>query len=129
MIQVQTLLNVSDNSGGKIVRCLKILKKGHQTRYAKIGDLITVSVQQIRSKNKSTSKVKKGDVLVALLVKTRVFSSSKHGVSFRFDTNSVVLLDKDKKTKPLATRILGLVPRSFRNSKFSKIVSLSAGVI
>ena len=63
MIQVQTLLKVADNSGGKVVRCLKILKKGTKPRYGKIGDVIVVSVQKIRAKNKLTSKVKKGDVL------------------------------------------------------------------
>ena len=62
MIQIQTLLKVADNSGGKLVRCIKILKKGAKTRYAKVGDIIVVSVQQIRAKNKLTSKVKKGDV-------------------------------------------------------------------
>ena len=66
MIQVQTLLKVADNSGGKVVRCLKILKKGTKPRYGKIGDVIVVSVQKIRSKNKLTSKVKKGDTLVIL---------------------------------------------------------------
>ena len=59
MIQIQTLLKVADNSGGKLVRCIKILKKGAKTRYAKVGDIIVVSVQQIRAKNKLTSKVKK----------------------------------------------------------------------
>jgi len=129
MIQVQTLLKVADNSGGKVVRCLKILKKGHRTRYARIGDTLVVSVQQIRAKNKVTSKVKKGDVLLAVLTKVRTFTSLKQGSSFCFVDNSVVLLDKEKKNKPLATRVIGLISRSFRNSKFSKIVSLSAGVL
>jgi large subunit ribosomal protein L14 len=129
MIQVQTLLKVADNSGGKIVRCLKILKKGHKTRYGKIGDTLVVSVQQIRAKNKLTSKVKKGDVLLAVLVKTRSFLKKNIGVSFCFANNSVVLLDKEKKTNPLATRVIGLIPRQLRFSKHSRIVSLSAGII
>jgi large subunit ribosomal protein L14 len=129
MVQIQTLLKVADNSGGKVVRCLKILKKGHKTRYGRVGDTLVVSVQQIRSKNKLTSKVKKGDVLLAVLVKTRTFVSHRVGSSFSFTQNSVVLLDKEKKNKPLATRVIGLIPRQLRSSKFSKIVSLSAGVI
>jgi len=129
MIQIQTLLKVADNSGGRIVRCLKILKKGHKARYAKIGDTLVVAVQQIRSKNKLTSKVKKGDVLLAVLVKTRFSIFQKYGNSFCFSQNSVVLLDKEKNGKPLATRVIGLIPRQLRNSKYSKVVSLSAGVI
>jgi len=129
MIQVQTLLKVADNSGGKTVRCLKILKKGHKTRYGKIGDILVVSVQQIRTKNKLTSKVKKGDVLLAVLVKTRSFLHKNNGISFCFANNSVVLLDKEKKSNPLATRVIGVIPRQLRYSKHSKIVSLSSGII
>ncbi len=129
MIQIQTLLKVADNSGGKLVRCLKILKKGHKTRYGKVGDVLVVSVQQIRNKNKLTSKVKKGDVLLAILVKTRSSVYQKKGISFSFAYNSVVLLDKGKIGKPLATRIIGLIPRQIRYSKYSKIVSLAAGII
>jgi len=127
MIQVQTLLKVSDNSGGKIVRCLKILKKGHQPRYGKIGEVIVVSVQQIRSKNKQTSKVKKGDVLYAVITKTSSPLKRRTGLSLQFSHNAVVLLNKQ--LKPLATRVLGVVPRELRNNKFAKIISLSSGTI
>ena len=127
MIQVQTLLNVTDNSGAKLVRCLKILKKGSQTRYAKIGDVIVLSVQQIRSKNKITSKVRKGDVLLGVIVKTRSIFKRPLGLSFSSSQNAVVLVNKQ--FKPLATRVFGLIPRELRNNKFSKIVSLSSGII
>jgi len=127
MIQIQTLLKVADNSGGKIVRCLKILKKGQKTRYGKIGDLIVVSVQQIRAKNKLTAKVKKGDVLFAAIVKTKSKTKRNLGLSFCFSQNAVVLLNKQ--LKPLATRIIGLIPRELRTNKFSKIISLSSGTI
>jgi large subunit ribosomal protein L14 len=127
MIQVQTLLNVIDNSGAKSVRCLKILKKGSQTRYAKIGDVIVLSVQQIRSKNKITSKVRKGDVLLGVIVKTRSIFKRSLGLSFYSSQNAVVLVNKQ--FKPLATRVFGLIPRELRNNKFSKIVSLSSGII
>jgi large subunit ribosomal protein L14 len=129
MIQTQTLLKVADNSGGKIVRCLKILKKGTKTHYGKIGDILVVSVKKIRAKNKLTSKVKKGDVLFAVLVKTKSFICQKTGTSFCFASNSVVLLDKEKIGKPLATRVIGIVPRQIRYSKHSKIVSLAAGIV
>jgi large subunit ribosomal protein L14 len=127
MIQSQTLLKVSDNSGGKLVRCLKILKKGAKTRYGKVGDILVVSVQKIRSKNKIMSKVKKGDVLFAVIVQTKTVLHRQIGLSFCFDDNSVVLLSKQ--LKPLATRVFGVVPRELRNKKFSKVVSLSAGTI
>jgi large subunit ribosomal protein L14 len=127
MIQIQTLLKVADNSGGKLVRCIKILKKGAKTRYAKVGDIIVVSVQQIRAKNKLTSKVKKGDVLFGVIVQTRSLLKRSSGVSFCFNQNAVVLLNKQ--FKPLASRILGVVPTELRNNKFSKIISLSLGVI
>jgi large subunit ribosomal protein L14 len=127
MIQIQTLLKVADNSGGKVVRCLKILKKGQKPRYGKIGDVIVVSVQQIRSKNKQTTKVKKGDVLFAVIVKTKSNLKRNSGLSLSFTQNFVVLLNKQ--FKPIATRILGLIPRELRNNKFAKIISLSSGTI
>jgi large subunit ribosomal protein L14 len=127
MIQIQTLLKVADNSGGKLVRCLKILKKGAKTRYGKIGDVIVVSVQQIRSKNKLTSKVKKGDVLHGVVVKTNSVLRRSVGLTISYSSNSVVLLNKQ--LKPLATRVLGVIPKELRNNKFSKIISLSSGTI
>mmetsp|Transcript_7487 Transcript_7487/g.12422 ORF Transcript_7487/g.12422 Transcript_7487/m.12422 type:complete len:128 (-) Transcript_7487:87-470(-) len=127
MIQIQTLLKVTDNSGGKLVRCLKILKKGAKTRYAKIGDVIVVSIQKIRSKNRVTSKVKKGEVLLAVIVKTNSLLGRKAGISISFNQNSVVLLNKQ--FKPLATRVFGLVPKEFRTNKFLKIVSLAGGTV
>ena len=127
MIQVKTLLKVADNSGGKVGRCLKILKKGTKPRYGKIGDVIVVSVQKIRSKNKLTSKVKKGDVLYAVIVKTKSVSNRKIGLCYSFNENAVVLLTKQ--LKPLASRVLGLVPRELRNEKFSKIIALASGII
>jgi len=126
MIQMQTLLKVIDNSGGKLVRCLKVLKKGAKPRYAKIGDIIVVSVQKLRTKNKLTSKVRKGDVLYAVVVKTRS-SFTRSGISFSSSTNSVVLINKQ--LKPLATRVIGLIPRELRNKGFSKIIALSLGTV
>jgi large subunit ribosomal protein L14 len=127
MIQTQTLLKVSDNSGGKSVRCLKLLKKGNNPKIASVGDVIVVSVQNIRFKNRLTSKVKKGDVLYAVVVKTKSKLYRKTGLSFSFDTNSVVLLSNQK--KPLGTRIFGAIPQELRKKKFSKVISLASGSI
>lgn len=127
MIQPQTLLKISDNSGGKLARCLKVLKKGAKPRYGKIGDSVVVSINQLRNKNRITSKVRRGDVLKGVIVKTQSKYTRKNGLSFCFQQNSVVLLDKQ--FKPFATRVLGLIPKELKNSKFSKIISLSAGTI
>jgi len=127
MIQTQTLLKVSDNSGGKSVRCLKLLKKGNNPKIASVGDVIVVSVQNIRFKNRLTSKVKKGDVLYAVVVKTRSKLHRKTGLSFSFDTNSVVLLSNQR--KPLGTRIFGAIPQELREKKFSKVISLASGSV
>jgi len=125
MIQTQTLLKVSDNSGGKTVRCLKLLKKGNNPKIASVGDVIVVSVQNIRFRNRLTSKVKKGDVLYAVVVKTKSKLYRKTGLSVSFDANSVVLLSSQK--KPLGTRIFGVIPNEVREKKFSKVVSLASG--
>jgi len=127
MIQVQTILNVADNSGGKLVKCLKILKKGAKSRYANVGDLIVVSVKQLRLKNKYLSKVKKGDVLTGVIVKTKQIIKRSSGFSLKFSTNSVVLLNKQ--LKPIASRVIGLMPKEIKKKKFSKIISLSAGIV
>ena len=127
MIQTQTLLKVSDNSGGKSVRCLKLLKKGNNPKIASVGDVIVVSVQNIRFKNRLTSKEKKGDVIYAVVVKTKSKLYRKTGLSFSFDTNSVVLLSNQR--KPLGTRIFGAIPQELREKKFSKVISLASGSV
>jgi large subunit ribosomal protein L14 len=127
MIQVQTILKVSDNSGGKLVRCIRIFKKGNNPRVARIGDIIVVSVQTIRSKNRLTSKVKKGDVLYAVIVKTKGFLKIKIGVALTFTLNSLILLTKQK--RPLGTRVFGAVPKELREKRFSKIISLASGSV
>jgi len=127
MIQTQTLLKVSDNSGGKAVRCLKLLKKGNNPKIASVGDVIVVSVQNIRFRNRLTSKVKKGDVFYAVVVKTKSKLYRKTGLAFSFDANSVVLLSNQK--KPLGTRVFGAIPSELREKKFSKIISLASGSV
>jgi len=125
MIQAQTLLKIADNSGGKFAKCLKILKKGTVPRYGAVGDTVVVSIQQLRNKNRLTAKVRRGDVLKGVIVKTRNKLRRGQGVSFCFQQNAVVLLDKQ--LKPVASRVLGVIPKELKTNKFSKIISLSSG--
>lgn len=127
MVQPQTLLKIADNSGGKLARCLKILKKGARPRYGKLGDVVVLSINKLRNKNRITSKVKRGDVVKGVIVKTCTNYNRANGLSFCFQQNAVVLLDKQ--LKPFATRVLGLIPKELKTNKFSKIISLSAGTV
>jgi large subunit ribosomal protein L14 len=126
MIQSGTYLNVIDNSGAKDVCCIKV-SKGYRRRYASIGDIITVSIKNIRKKKKLTSKVQKGDVTKALVVRTRSSTTSKLNERSKFFENSAVLITKQNKL--IGTRIFGAVPKSFKYTKFLRIASLCAGLI
>lgn len=126
MIQSGTYLNVIDNSGAKDVCCIKV-SKGYRRRYASIGDIITVSIKNIRKKKKLTSKVQKGDVTKALVVRTRSSTTSKLNEQSKFFENSAVLITKQNKL--IGTRIFGAVPKSFKYTKFLRIASLCAGLI
>jgi len=126
MIQSGTFLNVIDNSGAKSVACIKVLS-GYRRRYANIGDLIVVSVKNLRAKRRSSSKIKKGEITKALVVRTKSSLRSFSGEEINFFENSVVLLNNQK--KPLGTRIFGSLPKFFRFTKFLRIISLSAGLI
>ena len=126
MIQQQTILKVADNSGAKTVKCIKVLG-GFKKRYARLGDIIVVSVQQLRNKSKKTSKVLKGGVFRALVIRTKTQYRKKDGSSFALDENSVTLMNKQG--NPIGTRILGPVPKTLKKKKFMKFVSLSIGLI
>jgi large subunit ribosomal protein L14 len=126
MIQPQTILKVADNSGAKTVKCVKILG-GFQKRYAKLGDIIVVSVQQLRNKSKKTSKVLKGGVFWALVIRTKTQYKKKDGSFFLLSENSVALINKQG--NPIGTRILGPMPKTLKKKKFMKFVSLSVGLI
>lgn len=126
MIQPQTLLNVSDNSGAKTAICIKVLG-GYKKRYATIGDFIIVSIKSLRSKNKSNSKVKKGDVCKALVIRTRKKYVRSDGSNIFFSSNSISLVTKQG--SPLSTRIVGPVLKEFKNKKMSKFISISAGSV
>ncbi|MCH8531933.1 MAG: 50S ribosomal protein L14 [Saccharospirillum sp.] len=122
MIQTQTVLDVADNSGAKRVQCIKVLGGSHR-RYARIGDLIKVSVKEAIPRG----KVKKGQVMNAVVVRTRKGVRRPDGSVIRFDTNSAVLLNNN--LAPIGTRIFGPVTRELRTEKFMKIISLAPEVL
>lgn len=122
MIQTETILRVADNSGAKIVKCIKVLG-GSRRRYAGIGDVIVVSV----SESMPNSKVKKGSIHKAVVVRTKRENRRADGSYIRFDDNSAVILNANK--EPVGTRIFGPVARELRSKKFMKIVSLAPEVL
>ncbi|MCX5851054.1 MAG: 50S ribosomal protein L14 [Deltaproteobacteria bacterium] len=122
MIQMQTLLNVADNSGAKKVSCIKVLG-GTRKRYARVGDIIVVSIKEAIP----NSKVKKGDVVKAVVVRTIKEIGREDGSYVRFDDNSAVLINEAM--EPLGTRIFGPVARELRAKQFMKIISLAPEVI
>jgi len=126
MIQRQSSLMIMDNSGAKSVQCISILG-GFKKKIAYIGDIIVVSVKHLRVRNKSKVKVKKGEVLRAVIVKTKYRKKKKDGTTLQFNTNSGVLLNKQN--KPIATRILNSIPKEFRHHKFMKITTLSSAIL
>lgn len=126
MIQQKTLLKVSDNSGAKTVRCLKILG-GFKKKYAKLGDIIVVSIQQLRNKSKKTSKVKKKEIYQALIIRTKTKFRKKNGYEKKFKENAVALLNKQG--NPIGTRILGPISKNLKKKKLQKFISISAGLI
>jgi large subunit ribosomal protein L14 len=127
MIQSGTYLNVVDNSGAKKACCLKVLK-GFQRRYAIPGDTIVVSIKSLRSKRRSTSRAKKGQIFKALVVRTKVrIKKSFSGESLNFFENSIVLLNNQNKL--IGTRIFGTLPKFFRYTKFLKLTFLASGLV
>jgi len=122
MIQMQSQLDVADNSGARRVQCIKVLGGSHR-RYARIGDVIKVSVKEAIPRG----KVKKGDVLNAVVVRTRKGVRRPDGSLIRFDGNAAVVLNAN--LQPIGTRIFGPVTRELRSDKFMKIVSLAPEVL
>ncbi|MCF8054380.1 MAG: 50S ribosomal protein L14 [Deltaproteobacteria bacterium] len=122
MIQMQTELGVADNSGARRVECIKVLG-GSKRRFARVGDTIVVSVKE----SIPNAKVKKGDVLKAVVVRTVKEIRRKDGSFLKFDDNSVVLLNNQ--SEPIGTRIFGPVARELRAQQFTKIISLAPEVI
>jgi large subunit ribosomal protein L14 len=122
MIQTESMLDVADNSGAKRVQCIKVLGGSHR-RYARIGDIIKITVKEAIPRG----KVKKGQVLNAVVVRTRKGVRRPDGSVIRFDVNSAVILNANN--EPLGTRIFGPVTRELRTTKFMKIISLAPEVL
>lgn len=122
MIQMQSILKVADNSGGKKVQCIKVLG-GSKKRFATVGDIIKISVKEALP----NAKVQKGSVYSAVIVRTRKEVARKDGSFIKFNDNSVVILNAAY--EPIATRIFGPVARELRGKNFMKIVSLAPEVL
>ncbi len=122
MIQMQTILDVADNSGARKLFCIKVLG-GSKRKYASIGDIIVASVKEAIP----NSKVKKGDVVKAVVVRTAKEIGRPDGSYIRFDGNSGVVINNQK--EPIGTRIFGPVARELRAKKFMKIISLAPEVL
>jgi large subunit ribosomal protein L14 len=122
MIQMESVLDVADNSGAKRVRCIKVLG-GSKRKYATVGDVIVVSIKDAAP----NGKVKKGQVARAVIVRTRKEVRRRDGSYIRFDDNSAVLINKEN--EPVGSRIFGPVARELRAKKFMKIVSLAPEVL
>lgn len=122
MVQSETMLDVADNSGARRVLCIKVLG-GSRRKYASLGDIIVVSVKEASP----NSKVKKGDVMKAVIVRTAKEVGRADGSYIKFDTNSAVLIDNQR--EPVGTRIFGPVARELRAKQFMKILSLAPEVL
>jgi large subunit ribosomal protein L14 len=126
MIQQQTILKVSDNSGAKTVKCIKVLG-GFKKKYAQLGDIIVVSVQKLRNKLKKNSKVKKKEIYKALIIRTKTYSKRKDGFDIQFKENSVVLMNNQG--NPIGTRVMGPLPKKLKKKNFQKLINISSGLI
>lgn len=122
MIQMQSILNVADNSGARSIMCIKVLG-GSKRRYAGIGDVIVASIKDAIPRG----KVKKGDVVKAVIVRTSKGVRRPDGSIIRFDNNAAVLLNNQ--LQPIGTRIFGPVTRELRGEQFMKIISLAPEVL
>lgn len=122
MIQVSTQLEIADNSGARVVKCIKVLG-GSRRKYAGLGDIIVVSIKEALP----GTKVKKGETARAVVVRTAREYLRSDGSYIKFDGNSAVLINKDK--EPIGTRIFGPVARELRAKKFMKIISLAPEVL
>ena len=122
MIQTESRLDVADNSGARKVMCIKVLG-GSKRRYARVGDVIKVTVKEAIPRG----RVKKGDVLNAVVVRTAKDIRRDDGSSIRFDNNAVVMLNAQN--QPIGTRVFGPIPREMRSANFMKIISLALEVL
>ncbi len=122
MIQLRTVLDVADNSGAKVIQCIKVLG-GSRRRYARIGDIIVVAVKEVDPQ----SIIKKGEVKKAVVVRTKKEIRRSNGTYIKFDNNAAVLIGDTK--EPVGTRIFGPVGRELRAKRYMKILSLAPEVL
>jgi large subunit ribosomal protein L14 len=128
MIQTQSKLKVTDNSGGKIVQCIKVLG-GYRKRYAKVGDQIVVTVKKAKTPvgRNLKAKVKKGSVNKAILIRTKKPTNRKDGSNISFAENATLLLNTQE--QPVGTRIIGPIPYELKKYKGIRLASLASGII
>jgi large subunit ribosomal protein L14 len=126
VIQSQTILKVSDNSGAKTVKCIKVLG-GFKRKFAVIGDVVIVSVQKLRNRSKETSKVKRKEIYKALIIRTYVKSKKKSGFESKFNSNAVALINKFG--NPIGTRVIGPVSKNLLKKQFQRFVSIASGIV
>jgi len=126
MIQSGTYLNVIDNSGAKKAYCIKIIQ-GYKKRYARLGEIILVVIKTLRKRRRLLSKVKKGELYRALIVRTKTKSTHPVSDNFYFLENAVILFTKQNKI--LGTRIFGSISSNFRYTKYMRLISISGGIV
>ena len=126
MIQQRTILKIADNSGARTVRCIKVLG-GFKKKIAKLGDIIIVSVQELRNKTKEISKVKKKDIYKGLIIRVKTKHKRKNGITLSFTENSIVLINKND--NPIGTRIIGPMPEFLKKKKYQKFINISSGLL
>jgi large subunit ribosomal protein L14 len=131
MIQQESILQVADNSGAKTVKCIKVLG-GYKRKHAKLGEIIITSVQELRNKSKITSKVKKGEIYKAFILRTKKALQKKDGTNILCskktkNSNAVILINK--KGNPIGTRITEPMPFKLKKKQFMKFISISPGLV
>ncbi|AFP83630.1 50S ribosomal protein L14 [Candidatus Carsonella ruddii] len=122
MIQEQTLVEITDNSGARLVQCIKVLG-GSKKKFAKIGDIIKVSVKTVHF----NSKIKKSQIFKALIIRTKFIFNRQNGEKIKFNDNAAILLQNNGQI--IATRVFGIIIKEIKSEKFSKLISLSNEII
>ena len=126
MIQVGSSLNIIDNSGAKTAYCIRVITK-HKAQYAGIGDTVLVSIKSVRKKRRDPLKMTKGKIFKALILRVKIYTRKINGNSYKFLENAAILMTKQNKL--VATRVLGLITKEFRYTKFTRLLILSAGIV
>lgn len=131
MIQQESILYVADNSGAKSVKCIKVLG-GYKNKTAKLGDIIIASIQKLRNKSKITSKVKRGEIYKALIIRTKKTLTKKDGtrvLSSKLHKNKAAVILINKKGNPIGTRIMEPIPCKLKKRQFIKFINISVGLV